>query len=92
MRQGGSRFPCVTPVVESSADKALHQRRRIRIPSNINDGAPLLKQPTLAVSAKKVHCRPPAGFHMWNKCAVNLGVNWKCMALAATDFFVVWAH
>ena len=34
------RFPCVTPVVETSSD-----RLTFRIPSNINDGAPLRKQP-----------------------------------------------
>ena len=28
------------------------------------DGAPLLKQPTLGVSAKKLHRSPPTGFHV----------------------------
>ena len=38
---GSSRFPCVTPVVETSSGRVA-----FRIPSNINDGAPLQKQPT----------------------------------------------
>ena len=37
--RGSLRFPCVTPVVETSSDRVT-----FRIPSNINDGAPLWKQ------------------------------------------------
>ena len=36
-----SRFPCVTPVMETSSDRVT-----FRIKSNINDGSPLRKQPT----------------------------------------------
>ena len=38
--RGSSRFPCVTPVVETFSDRVT-----FRIPSNINDGTPLRKQP-----------------------------------------------
>ena len=39
--RGCSRFLCITPVVDSFSDKVT-----FRIPSNINDNAPLRKQPT----------------------------------------------
>ena len=40
--KGSSRFPCVTTVVDTfSSDRVV-----FRTPSNINAGAPLLKQPT----------------------------------------------
>ena len=45
--------------METPADKASH------LASNINDGAPLLKQSTLAVSAEKLHRRSLTGFHTW---------------------------
>ena len=41
-RQGDSRFPCVTPVVETFSS----DRITFRIPSNINYGAPVWKLPT----------------------------------------------
>ena len=69
------RFPCVTPVAETSADKASHF---FRIPSNISDGAPLLKQPTLAVSGKQLHRRPPTVFHMWIRLEVLQIWGGKC--------------
>ena len=39
--RGSLRFPCVTLVVETSSDRVT-----FRIPSNINDGAPVRKQST----------------------------------------------
>ena len=39
--KGSSRSPCVNSVVETSSDRVT-----FRIPSNINDRAPLRKQPT----------------------------------------------
>ena len=41
-RRRSSRFPCVTPVVETFSS----DRVTFRIPSNMNDGVPLQKQPT----------------------------------------------
>ena len=76
--------------METPADKASH------LASNINDGAPLLKQPTLAVSAKKLHRRSLTGFHTWIRLEVLQiwgggmwagWVDWNCMALVATGFF-----
>ena len=60
--RGSLRFPCVTLVVETSSDRVT-----FRIPSNINDGAPVQKQPTgltRFVYTEKVHHRPPTGFQM----------------------------
>ena len=48
-------------MVETSSDRVT-----FRIPSNINDGAPLQKQPTAStLRRKKLHHRPPTGFQMW---------------------------
>ena len=62
-----SRLPCVTPVVKISSGRVT-----FRIPSKINNEAPLRKQSTEHVdcsrkkdAAKKLHRRPPTRFQIW---------------------------
>ena len=62
--RGSSRLPCVTPVVEAFSDRVT-----FRNPSNMNNRAPLRKQPTgltrWLFPEKKLHRRPPTRFQMW---------------------------
>ena len=58
-----SRFPCVTPVVKTFPSDQV----TFRILSNINDRAPLRKQPaalTRWLFGKKLHHRPPTEFQI----------------------------
>ena len=61
--RSSSWFPCVTPVLETSSDRVAFW-----ILSNINDGAPLWKQPSALTCRlfpqKKLHHRPLTRFQM----------------------------
>ena len=70
----GPRFPCVTPVVESSWDLSssynkLLDRVAFKILSNIYDGALLRKWPTILttiISTKKLYRGCSTGLWMWS--------------------------
>ena len=72
---GISRFPCVTLVVETSSDRV-----KLRIPSNINDGAPAWKQPRgLTHVCLRSKAPPQTSYRIPNadptRGAINFGVD-----------------
>ena len=86
-RRRSSRFPCVTPVVETS------DRDTIRIPSNINDGAPLRIQPTALThrlfpqNSSTTYLRPDSKCGSdWRRCECGVWVNCKCMKFVSAGW------
>ena len=87
-----SIFPCVTPVVETfSSDKAT-----FRIPSNINDGAPLRKQPTALTRRLFPQKNSTAGLRSdskcgsdWRRCECGVWVDCQCMKFTTTTMYTI---
>ena len=88
-RRRSSRFPCVTPVVETfSIDRVT-----FRIPSNINDGTPLRKQLTALIGRlllQKSSTTDPRSDSKcgsdWRCCKCGLWVDCKCMEFIAAGW------
>ena len=88
-RRRSSRILCVTPMVESFSSG----RVAFRILSNINDGAPLRKQPTVLTRRLFVQKRyttdlrpdSKSGTH-WRHCEYRVQVDCKCMEFAAAGW------
>ena len=81
-RRRSSRFPCVTPVVETF----ISGRVSFRISLNINDGAPLRKQPTTLThrlfpqNNSTTDLQPDSKYGSdWRHCGCWMWVDCKCM-------------
>ena len=88
-RKRSLRFPCATPVVEIfSSDKVT-----FRIPSNINDGAPLRKQPTASTCRVFPQKRSTTDLRLvsicgsdWRNYDCGVWVEYKCMEFVAAGW------
>ena len=87
-RRRSLRFSCVTPVVETFSS----YRVTFRIPSNINDGAPLRKQPTaltrrLFQQKSSTDLRPDSKSEFDRKrCECGVWLDDKCMEFVAAGW------
>ena len=88
-RRRSSRFPCVTVVVETFSS----DRVTFRIPSNINDGAPLRKQSTTLTCRLFLQKSSTTDLRPDSKCGSDWRcyecgelVNWKCMEFVAASW------
>ena len=88
-RRRSSRFLCVTPVVETFSS----DRVTFRIPSNINDGAPLRKQPTTLTRRLFPQKKSPTDLRPdskcgsdWRRCECGVWVDCKCMEFVAAGW------
>ena len=88
-RRRSSRSSCVTPVVETISS----DRVTIRIPSNINNGAPLRKQPKALTrrlflqKSSTTDLRPDSKCRSeWSCYQCQVWVNCKCIELIATGW------
>ena len=88
-RRRSSRFLCITRVVESF----FSDRVTFRIPSNINDGAPLEKQSTALTrrlfpqKSSSTDLQPDSKCGSdWRRCQCGVWVDCKCMEFEAESW------
>ena len=84
-----ARFPCVTSMVETFSS----DRVTFRIPSSINDGAPLRKKQTVLThrlfpqKSSTADLRPGSKCKShWRRCECGVWVDCKCMEFVAAGW------
>ena len=90
-RRRSLRFPCVTSVVETFSS----DRVTFRMPSNINDGASLRKQPTALThrlfpqKSFTTDLQPDSKCESnWRRCECGVWVHCKCTEFVATGWCI----